>query len=381
MADLAACLEGLWPAAAGRGVSRAQFDAWTFGLAPEPRVLNLLEAQPEFIQALWDYLDGYLGEERIRRGRDILVRHRSVFDAVEQTYAVDRHILAAIWGVETNFGADIGTWPVLPALATLACQGRRQSYFRDEFVAALVILASGDIAPDLLNGSWSGAFGQTQFMPTSFERFAVDFDGDGRRDIVGSVADVIASTANYLKLHGWVPGSMWGYEVEVPTEFDYRLADATRPLPIDFWRSLGIMQASGKPLHDSDRKPSLLLPAGVAGPAFLVFENFHVILSYNPAEAYALAVALLSDRLRGGDPVAHPWPRGERNLTGAERVELQGALASCGFDLGGPPDGLIGPASRRAIREFQDVIGATPDGFPSAGLLDRLRVVARGRCR
>ena len=200
------CLEGLWPAAARRGVSRQTFEANIAGLEPDLRIMDLLDAQPEFTKSFWDYLDLLVSDERIAQGREILATHRATFDAVEKAYGVDRHIIAAIWGIESKFGTAVGERPVVRSTATLACIGRRQAYFREEFLATLEILQHGDVAPDRLKGSWAGAFGPTQFMPTSFKRYAVDFDGDGRRDVVDSVPDLIASTANNLRKDGWVSG-------------------------------------------------------------------------------------------------------------------------------------------------------------------------------
>src|SRR5436190_6144915 len=222
------CLAGLWPQAMRRGIPRAVFDANVAGLEPDLRIMDLLDAQPEFTKSFWDYLDILVNEDRVQNGRAMLAKHRATFDAVEKAYGVDRHVIAAIWGVESNYGTQIGERSVIRSTATLACLGRRQDYFREEFLSALEILARGDVKPEHLKGSWAGAFGPTQFMPTSFKRYAVDFDGDGRRDVIDSIPDVVASTANNLKKDGWVSGQTWGYEVVVPTGFDFLLADRAR---------------------------------------------------------------------------------------------------------------------------------------------------------
>src|SRR5690349_5965662 len=225
VADFKNCLERMWPAAAKRGISRASFDRFASPLEPDVKIMDYVDAQPEFTKAFWDYLDVLVTEERIARGREILAQHAAAFGAAERAYGVDRHIIAAIWGIETKYGTVAGERPVIRSVATLACVGRRQAYFRDEFLAALEILHRGDIRPEQLKGSWAGAFGPTQFMPTSFKRFAVDFDGDGRRDVVDSIPDLIASTANNLKKDGWTAGQTWGYEVTLPQGFNYMTAD------------------------------------------------------------------------------------------------------------------------------------------------------------
>ena len=371
-ANFATCLESLWPEAARRGVSRATFERYTAGLTPELRIMDLLDSQPEFSKTFWEYLDILVNDERIQQGRDILAQHRATFDAVERAYGVDRHIITAIWGIESKFGTMIGERSVLRSTATLACVGRRQSYFRDEFLSALEILHRGDVRPEDLKGSWAGAFGPTQFMPTAFKRYAVDFDGDGRRDVVTSAADVIASTANNLKKDGWISGQSWGYEVAVPQGFDYLMADRSRQLTVAQWQKLGLTRPNGQPFPRPTDKAYLLLPAGARGPGFLMLNNFRVIMKYNPAEAYAMAIGNLADRLRGGAPFVQAWPREERALTRSERIELQQRLGGAGFDVG-EPDGMLGSRTRLAIRDFQARAGLVPDGFASTEVLDRLR--------
>ena len=370
-ANFQSCLAGLWPEAARRGVSRPVFDRVTASLTPDLHIMDLLDAQPEFTKSLWDYLDILVTDDRIAKGRAILARYAPQFDAVERAYGVDRHIIAAIWGVETNYGTQVGSKPVLRSTATLACVGRRQSYFRGEFLDALEIVQRGDLRPEQLVGSWAGAFGPTQFMPSAFKKYAVDFDGDGRRDVVDSVPDLIASTANNLKLDGWVPGATWGYEVVVPANFDFRLADNHRSMTIRQWEQAGLTRANGAAFPKPDDQAFLLVPAGVQGPGFLMLQNFRVIMKYNPAEAYALAIGHLADRLRGGMPFVQRWPRYERVLSRSERLELQEQLARHGFDV--QPDGHLGSRTRSAIRSFQSEIGRVPDGFASIGLLDELR--------
>jgi lytic murein transglycosylase len=371
-AEFPSCLERLWPLAARRGVTRTNYRKYTASLTPDLRIMDLLDAQPEFTKSFWDYLDILVSDARIEKGRALLAKYSAAFDAVERRYGVDPAILAAIWGVETNYGQIGGTRPVIRSTATLACVGRRQRYFRSEFLATLEILQHGDVRPDRLVGSWAGAFGPTQFMPTAFLRYAVDFDGDGRRDVVDSVPDLIASTANNLHKAGWVAGHTWGYEVLVPAGFDFLLAGKRHIRTLAEWQRLGLTRPGGRPFPRPDDKAYLLVPAGVHGPGFLMLHNFSVIMRYNPAEAYALAIGHLADRLGGGGPFAQAWPRYERKLSQDERVELQQLLARQGYDVG-DADGRVGARTRKAIRHFQARIGKVPDGFASASLLERLR--------
>ena len=262
-ANFSACIEAMWPEAQHRGVTRAVFDTHTRELTPELKIMDLLDAQPEFTKSFWDYLDILITDDRIQRGREILTQYKPVFDKVEQVYGVDRYVLTAFWGVESKFSTAIGDRPVLRSTATLACVGRRQAYFRNEFLASLELLQRGDVRPDHLKGSWAGAFGPTQFMPTTFKRFAVDFDGDGRRDVVDSVPDMLASTANNLKLDGWQRGETWGYEVVVPKNFNFLLADRSRQLTMHEWERLGIRRAGDKPFPRA-----MLCAAHLHVPAF-----------------------------------------------------------------------------------------------------------------
>ena len=370
-ADFPDCIAGLWPDAARRGITRASFERFTAGLTPDLSIMDKLDAQPEFIKAPWDYLDLLVNDDRIAHGRALLAQYAPAFAAMERAYGVDRYIVAAIWGVESNYGTQGGDRPVLRSTATLACVGRRRAFFRGEFLATLEILQRGDIPPDRLVGSWAGAFGPTQFMPTTFNRYAVDFDGDGHRDVVDSIPDVIASTANNLKTDGWVRGETWGYEVTLPPRFNYMLADGARQMTLAQWQGLGARRADGRAFPRSAERAFLLLPAGAHGPAFLMLKNFSVIMKYNPAEAYALAIGHLADRMRGGAPFVQGWPRDERVLTLDERYEMQQLLAQRGYKI--DPDGFIGPRTRLAIRDFQASVGQVPDGFASSEVLDRLR--------
>ncbi|HZD91975.1 MAG TPA: lytic murein transglycosylase [Pseudolabrys sp.] len=371
-AHFAGCLAGLWPAAARRGVSRGVFLHATRGLTPDLHIMDLLDSQPAFTKSIWDYLDILVTGARIAKGRALLDKYSDTFTRAERTYGVSRYIIAAIWGVESNYGEQVGDRPVLRSTATLACVGRRQHYFRHEFLATLEILQHHDVPQDRLVGSWAGAFGPTQFMPTAFLRYAVDFDSDGRRDVVDSAADLIGSTANNLKKDGWASGETWGYEVVVPATLDFiRVAGHSR-LSIAEWQKLGIVRAGGKRFPHPHARAFLLMPAGIQGPGFLILHNFRVIMRYNPSEAYALAIGHLADRLRGGGPFVQAWPRYEKVLSRGDRFELQELLERHGFDVG-EPDGLIGARTRDAIRGYQARIGRIPDGFASASLLKHLR--------
>jgi lytic murein transglycosylase len=371
-ANFHGCLERLWPAAARRGITRQVYSAQTASLTPDLRIMDLMDSQPEFTKSFWDYLDVLVTDARIEKGREILQKYRATFDQAEREYGVDRYIITAIWGVETNYGAIAGDRSVVRSTATLACIGRRQNYFREEFLSALEIIQRGDVHPNRLVGSWAGAFGPTQFMPTAFKKYAIDFDGDGRRDVVDSIPDIIGSTANNLRKDGWVSGQTWGYEVVVPATFNFQLADRGTVMTIHEWQRHGITRPNNQPFPRPDDRAFILVPAGIQGPGFLMLQNFRAIMKYNPAEAYALAIGYLADRLRGGPPFVQQWPRYERVLSRAERLELQQLLARNGYDVG-EPDGRLGGKTRQAIRDFQARIGQVPDGFASATILDRLR--------
>jgi membrane-bound lytic murein transglycosylase B len=366
------CVAGMWPDAARRNISRESFERFTAGLTPDLRIMDLMDAQPEFTKSIWDYLDILVNDNRLAKGKETLAKYKPQFDAMERAYGVDRNVVAAIWGIESNYSTQIGDRSVLQSTATLACIGRRQAYFKDEFLSALEILHHGDLRPEQMHGSWAGAFGATQFMPTAFKRYAVDADGDGRRDVVDDPADLIASTANNLKKDGWQAGQSWGYEVSVPQGFNYMLADRAKTMTFAQWQQLGVVRANNQAFPNANDKAYLLAPAGASGPGFLMMQNFRVIMKYNPAEAYALAIGHFADRLRGGQPFVQPWPRQERELSRAERLEVQQLLAQRGF-YKGAPDGQFGGETRQALRGFQTSIGAPADGFATATMLEQLR--------
>ena len=371
-ADIGSCLGSLRAEAASKGVSAAAFDAATRGLRPDPTVLELMDKQPEFKTLIWDYMAALVDEERVTDGRAAMGRWSSALAQAEARYGVDRHVIAGVWGVESNFGKDIGGRPLVQSLVTLACQApRRRDYFRGELMATLQIIERGDIAASRLNGSWAGAFGHTQFMPSTFQRLAVDLDGDGRRDVVDSVPDALGSTANFLKRAGWQSGLPWGYEVKLPSGFSASLAGRTRKRPLSSWASMGVTRTDGRPLS-GDYPAAILLPAGVNGPAFVVTKNFDALYSYNAAESYGLAIAMLSERMRGGPGIRAPWPTDDPPLSRAERRELQRELASRGYDVG-EPDGKVGEKTRTAIKDIERRIGMAPTGRPGGKVLQALR--------
>ncbi|WP_237474451.1 lytic murein transglycosylase [Xanthomonas sp. LMG 8992] len=376
----ATCVAGLRTAAAKAGVAEPSFDRFTAGLQPDPSVLPLLDAQPEFTTPIWDYLAGLVDSQRIDDGRAMLTTHRDLLAQVAQNYGVDPETVVAVWGVESDYGRIAGKRPLLVSLLTLSCEGRRQPFFRSELFALLKLLQAGDLRPEGLTGSWAGAFGHTQFMPSTYARVAVDGDGDGRRDLVASIPDALASTANYLKLAGWQSGQPWGLEVKLPAGFDPALAGRTQRRPLSDWRARGLTAADGGalPALAAQTPAAVLIPAGVHGPAFLVFRNYDAIYAYNAAESYALAIALLSDRLRGKPGLVAAWPTDDPGLGRPERRELQTLLLARGHAIG-QADGAIGTATRRAIQAEQQRLGLQPaDGRAGQRILDALRREAGG---
>ncbi|BEP47366.1 MULTISPECIES: lytic murein transglycosylase [Variovorax] len=336
-----------------------------------PRVIELDRAQPEFTRTVWDYLDNTVSPQRIATGQDKLQQVRAEADAAAARYGVPATVVVAIWGMESNYGGNYGSTPVIDALATLGFEGRREDWARRELLAALKILDSGDIARDRMIGSWAGAMGQTQFLPSNFLAYAVDADGDGRRDIWGSMPDVVASTANFLSRSGWQAGMPWGVEIKLPAGFDYGRADMAVRQPSAQWAAEGITSMDGQPLPEF-ADGSVLLPAGAQGPAFLVGPNFRAVLRYNNSTNYALAVGLLAQRLGGGPDVQAPWPRNLTALSRSQIAELQAALTRRGFATGAA-DGVMGPATREGLRRYQRSVGLPADGYPSAELLQRLQ--------
>ena len=371
-AEFQACLQRLIPMANAKGVKSATFERLTQGLVPDMSVIEKLDYQPEFRSPIWDYLSGLVDEERVAEGKAMLVRHAETLRKVEQRFGVDPATVVAVWGVESNFGQTLGKYPLVQSLGTLSCFGRRQSYFRGELFSTMRIVQKGDVANERLVGSWAGAFGHTQFMPSTFERLAIDFDGDGRADLMDNASDALASTANFLKQAGWRTGQAWGLEVKLPSGFNTNNEGRRSKRSIDEWISKGVKSVDGAPLPTNAGDAGLLTLAGPTGPAFLVFRNFDAIYSYNAAESYGLAIAHLSDRLRGGGPFATPWPTDDPGISRAERRELQGLLILKGHDIG-EVDGMLGEKSRAAIRIEQQRLGQEANGRGGMKILKALR--------
>jgi lytic murein transglycosylase len=367
------CVAGLRQAAGAQGVSATVLEQAFKGLEPDETVLKSFDFQPEFRTPIWDYVAGLVDDERVADGQAKLKEWSKTLAQAEQAYGVDRYTIVAVWGVESNFGRIQGTRELVRSLVTLVCANKRQAFFKGELLATLKIVQSGDIPLANLVGSWAGAFGQTQFMPTTYQRIAVDFDADGKRDIVNSVPDALGSTANYLKMAGWVSGANWGYEVQLPKGYAGPTGRSARQ-PLAQFTKLGVKPIKAdQTVPDETTQAALLLPAGPTGPAFVVFRNFDAIYSYNAAESYALSIAHLADRLRGGaGRFSTPWPTDDAGTSRAERREVQQRLADRGYDVG-EIDGMIGTKSRLAISGFQTSIGVKPDGRAGQRVLQALR--------
>ncbi|MGO4572049.1 lytic murein transglycosylase [Microvirga sp. 2TAF3] len=370
--DFRSCLSSLRSQAAAKGISGQAFDVATRGIAPDMQILELMDNQPEFKTPIWDYLSALVDDERVQDGRNAMRQWGQALAAAEARFGVDRHVIAGVWGVESNFGKDIGGRPLVQSLSTLACYApRRREYFTGELMATLKIVQDGDIDPANLRGSWAGAFGHTQFMPSTFQRLAVDGDGDGHRDIMTSVPDAVASTANFLKKAGWSNGLPWGYEVRLPANFNASLAGRKAKRPLSSWASMGVTRVDGRPLS-GNYAAGIIIPAGVNGPAFIVTKNFDAVYSYNAAESYGLAIALLGDRLKGQPGIRTAWPTDDPPLSRAQRRELQQLLTSRGYDVG-EPDGKIGQKTRDAIKDVERRLGLEPRGRPGGKVLEALR--------
>ena len=369
------CVARFWPAAKRAGVSRATFEKATKDITFDPEVIEAANYQPEYKKPIGEYVDRAVSPKRIENGKQKLIEYKPLLDQLEAKYGVDRHILIAIWGVESNYGTQPGDKNVIQSLATLACSGTKAKFARSQMIPALKILQHGDVSHEAMNGSWAGAMGHTQFIPTTYTAYAVDQDGDGRRDIWGTIPDALASTASYLKVSHWIPGQTWGYEVRLPKGFNpKRYSDKTYKT-LGQWQRLGIVRVNGQPFPRPGDKAQLFAPEGAKGPAFLVLNNFRSILRYNQAKSYALAVGHLADRLAGYGPFVQPWPTDERHLSLEQRTELQQRLIALGH-LDGEADGVIGPATLDGVRSYQRAKGLPVDGYPSLTILKMLRAEA-----
>lgn len=367
-------LDGLRAEAAAKGVSAAVIDQALGDLKPIKRVIELDRRQPEFTQTFWTYLTKRVNKTRIERGRKLLAKHKDLFDAVTKKYGVPGRFLVAFWGLETNFGDYTGSFPLYGALATLAHDARRADFFRGQLLTALTLMEKGDLTADT-KGSWAGALGYCQFIPSTYAAYAVDYDGDNRRDLWGSLGDVFGSAANYLQQSGWQAEWTWGREVRLPNGFDFEHAGLRVRKPLADWKALGLVRGDGRALPVADIKASLVLPQGADGPAFLVYENFRTIMRWNRSIYYAIAVGHLADRIAGAPGLSTKRPANDKAMARADMIRLQTLLNKLGFDAG-KPDGIAGSGTRAAVKRFQRKALLPPDGHPSFGLLERLENVA-----
>lgn len=373
-ADFTACVDQLGERARAEGVSARTVEASLSDLTFNTRVIELDRAQPEFTASFAGYFNTRMSEQRIQRGREMLREHRPLLDRVAREYGVPAQYLVAFWGMETNYGGFFGRMSVIESLATLGCDGRRSAYFSSELINALRIIDEGAITPERMQGSWAGAMGHVQFMPSVFLEHAVDDDGDGRRDLWGSIPDAMASAANFLRAIGWETGSRWGREVHLPEGFDYSKAGLSERLTLSEWRALGVRMTDGSGLPQvEDMRASLLLPSGHRGPAFLVYDNFRVIMRWNRSEFYALSVGHLADRIAGAGQLSRA-PVDAPRLHRDQVKIVQTTLNDKGFEAG-EVDGILGPGTRAALGRFQQDQGMIADGFPGKEVLARLGIV------
>jgi membrane-bound lytic murein transglycosylase B len=363
-------IDGVWADAKPRGVPRKIFEAAMGDFAPLPKVMELTKKQPEFTTTAADYVGKRVTDKQIGKGRKEAGEWSQTLAAVESRYGVQAEVVLAIWGIETNFGGYMGDMNTVHALATLTHGGYRAQYFRPELLTSLDILAAGHVTAKNMIGSWAGAMGHPQFMPTSFMQYAVDFKGEGHKDIWGSVPDAMASTANYLKSFKWRAGETWGYEVKLPASFDYRHVWSETSAPLKDWAAAGVARANGKAFPRDGDTARLYMPMGGNGPVFLVLANFGVIKRYNNSDSYALAVGHLADRILGSNCFVASWPA-DTALNKAQRAEVQAALLRKGYDIGSA-DGVLGPKSRAAIIDWQSRAGLLPDGHAGGRLLSAL---------
>jgi peptidoglycan lytic transglycosylase B len=365
-------IERFWPTARAAGIKRETYDRAFKDMTPDPKVIEAANFQPEYKKPIGEYVDRVVSEKRVAGGKQKLDENKELLDVLEKRYGVDHTIIIAIWGVESNYGTQPGDMNVIRSLATLAYYNTKASFARQQLISALKIVQRGDIPVEQMNGSWAGAMGHTQFIPTTYQGYAVDYDGDGKRNIWYDIPDALASTASYLKHSNWRAGETWGYEVSLPKGFNPKKISERTLRSLGEWQKIGIRRVNGEPFPRLGDKAGLYAPAGSDGPAFLVLNNFRSILRYNNATSYALGVGHLSDRLKGYGPFVKPWPTDENHLSLDQRIELQKLLMTKGL-LVGDADGVIGPATLEAVKTFQRGMGMPVDGFPSRTILEMLR--------
>ena len=370
----AACISELEEKAVAKGIDPELAENVLGEARYHARVIELDRSQPEFTTTFADYLNRRVTEERVQRGRELLEEHRDTLEEIAAEYGVAPQYLVALWGLETNYGSFFGRVRVIDSLTTLACDERRSEFFTRELMAALEILEEGSISLDRMEGSWAGAMGHVQFLPSVFLKYAVDYDGDGRRDLWGSLPDAMASAANFLQGMGWESGWRWGREVQLPDGFSFDRAGLDEARPLSEWAELGVRRTDGAPLGQADVEASLLLPSGYRGPAFLVYDNFHTIMGWNPSQHYALAVGHLADRIAGAGGLAQSPPEDLPRLSRDQVIQLQERLADEGHEVG-PIDGIPGPKTRSALRKYQREHGLVADGIPDRALLDLMELV------
>lgn len=370
------CIAKIGVLAKAEGISEKTIQQVLSKAKYNQRVIELDRRQPEFTQTFANYFNSRINEERVQRGRELLARHRSILNKIQQESGIPSQYLISFWGLETSYGSNFGDWPVADSLATLACNPRRSNFFTQELLNALRIVDAGDISPERMVGSWAGAMGHMQFMPSTFLQYAKDIDGDGRRDLWGSIADAFGSAANFLLHLGWVPGLDWGYEVRLPPNFDYSLARRDHMLSMAEWAELGVTSVSNNALTSSEQRAAVIVPGGYKGPAFLVTKNFYVIMRWNRSEFYALSVGHLADRIAGAAALNRLPPADNIKITREQVRQLQLDLLALGIDAG-EADGVMGSSTRQAISRFQQRTQRIADGHLDAALLIAVREAVR----
>lgn len=369
-----ACKADFASKATAQGISQDTVDSALAAATLQAKVIEYDRNQPEFVRTFPDYLSKRVNDWRINKGREMLKEHQTLLQSLTQQYGIPAHYLVAFWGLETNFGQYKGKMPIIGSLATLACDQRRAEFFTKELLKALQLIDKEGIDHQQMLGSWAGAMGHTQFMPSAYLQYAMDGDGDGKADLWNSVPDALTSAANFLENLGWQPGFRWGREVKLPDDFDYTLIGRNTKKTLSQWQALGITKADGASLGSADMQSSVLLPAGHQGPAFIVYDNFAVIMRWNFSEFYAIAVGHLADRLVGAGELIQPLPE-LPVYSIADMRNLQVNLNNLGFDVG-EPDGILGPATRSGIQGFQNANNMVADGFPSPTVIEKVEKLA-----